>query len=281
MKLFVRLAVLLLAFCAVAHAAIAVVQVGSVGHFNGSSLTAQSVLSGVTAGNTIISCVNHEDFGSTAPAISVSDGVSYTADEAFQLSSAYDSGIYRSSSVTAGTHTVVATASSGTTGNSFGSVVAVEISGLAASPVDQAAVGHNIASTTPSVGPTSVLAQANELLIVCYVANGVTTGITWPPTGGPGTFTTIDNSLSTNDSASAQQIQTSGTSAVTVSAGTTPTRGWVMPLVTYKAAASGNNGAMMMRGIGANRPRKDHRPLLADNDDYFHQRLDGRLKEAE
>lgn len=262
MKTLYRTTLIALALVALTcHAAITVVQVGSVGQFNGASLTAQSVLTAVTSGNTIIDCVNHVDFGSTTPTLTVSDGSSHTNDESITQSGQTFSGVFRLSSASAGTHTVVATASSGTTGNSFGSVVSIEVAGLAASPVDQIAVGH-ANGTAPSV-TSAALSQANELLVACYQANGSPTGITWPPTGGPGTFTSINNSIASSDSAAAQQIQTSGTSAVTASAGTTASVLWVMPLVTYKAAvaAGSGGGGMMMRGMGKNVRKQDY--LLA------------------
>lgn len=204
-----------------------------------SSTSATATLTGVTAGNDIIVVVNHGDFGSAGGATTVSDGTSYTQDDGFLLASAYFSGIFSLDSVSAGTHAVVATCSAGTGANSYGAICAYEVSGLTASPLDQATTpGHSLSSTTPAVGPSGTLAQANEIIFTAVISSGTTTGITWPPTGGPGAFTSDYNNLASTLNAIAHQIQTVGTSALTVSAGTmNSAQGWVMPLATYKGAA--------------------------------------------
>lgn len=216
---------------------IAIVQVGTAAVFGGASLTATCTLTGVTPGNTILAFVNHIDEGSAGGTMSVTDGTSYTQDEGFLLGSTVFSGIFRLSSVGSGTHAVAGTCSAGTSANSQGSVQAIEVSGLIASPLDQFTVGHSLSSTTPATGSTGPLALANELLVTTLCINGSATGATWPPTGGPGVYLSAYNGLAINETGNAYQINAAGTSAVSAAAGTLgAAAAWVMSLATYQGS---------------------------------------------
>lgn len=218
---------------------ILVVQTSTVGIFNGASLQATTTLTSVVAGNAIIAICGHADFGGSGPSISCNDGSAYNTDVNFNElggSTVYIGSLY---AVGAGTHAVVATASSGLAANSWGGVIALEVSGLLTNGFDQSATGGGNSTGPATSAATGALAQANELIIACLAAADLR-GSTTPPTGGPGTFTDANNSrVGFGDWDLAWQIQTSGTSAITVTGGTlTNFNKWAVGVGTYKGLAT-------------------------------------------
>lgn len=231
-----------------------IVQVNT-GAFN-QSLTAHATLSGVASGNALIALVSHICFDSAGAAVTVSDGSGSYASDSNNADGFGDtrSLIARRSSVSAGSYTATATAGSGAAGSSYGAITLIEVSGLVASPFDKQAGNGNF-STTPATSPTSTLSQANELLLaVLAIYQTTVTGLTFPPIGGPGTFTPIYSAAPDGESYSDcdYQVQSSGTAAVNVAWGTASSnKVWSCSVATYKmAAASAVEFRRTLSGIG-------------------------------
>jgi hypothetical protein len=221
--------------------------------------TATASLTGVTAGNTLISLTSVIFTDGSAPTgggFTVSDGTTYTQDGYFEEGGLAVVILARLANATAGSHSCTVTIPSGTKADLYGTTELIEFPPLT---LDQTATG-GANSTTPSVGPTSALANANEVLIPVLAGGSLGNGGTFPPTGGPGTFTSFYNPSNTSDSCgdADYQVQSSGTSAVTVSWGTTTFSGkWAAALCTYYATASSNYslscayGSFALTGIAA------------------------------
>jgi hypothetical protein len=147
--------------------------------------------------------------------------------------------VFRLSNANSGSHSPTVTASAGTPSDSFGFVCAIAVSGLSASPLDEVATNGANSTNTPASGTTLALAQPNELIIAAVDMTGSMAGGTFPPTGGPGSFTAINSSPAGNFSDCDYQIQTAGTSAVSAAWGTVTTaNAFAAGIVTYKAAAT-------------------------------------------
>jgi hypothetical protein len=172
--------------------AIALVQQSTTGSYAGGSLSASATLSGVTSGNTLISIICHLDEGGTTPTFTLSDGQGTYAQDSTALGT-YESVVIGSLfTANSGSHTVTGTAGSGTTSNSFGRIILTEWSGIATSGQDQASSNiYNNNITQPTTGTTAGLATSSDLIIAALSFGNVSTGGTFPPTGGPGTYTSL------------------------------------------------------------------------------------------
>jgi len=210
------------------------VQVSSPGHFNG-SLSTSVTLTGVTANNHIVVAVSHGDLGGSSPTISVSDGQgSYSSDLVVNSGGAATSALFRLTAVNAGSHTITATASSGSPSNSEGAIVAFEVLPVA---VDQTSTngGNN---ATPSVAATSSLANISELAFAVIWHGALNSGGgTFPPTGGTGTYTEISGIKSDNADVNYQTL--TSTAGAGANWGTlTFSSKWAALVAVYKPVAA-------------------------------------------
>lgn len=209
------------------------IQVSTPGGF-GLTLTATTTLSGVTAGSTILAVVTHGDRGGNSPSLPVSDGQgSYTAD----VTTTAGGGvarvvIARLANAVAGTHTISTTASTGSGAQSVGEIVALEVP---AAVLDQSNIAGGSTGTAAAVTATAALAGTNELALAGLYFDGLSAGGgTFPPTGGPGTFTEIVAHI--NQSDSAYQVSSS-TAGVGANWGTfTQSSKWAAAIAVYKPA---------------------------------------------
>lgn len=210
------------------------VQIGTPAAFNG-SLTATASLTGVTQGNTILVIAMHGATDGAGPTLSASDAQgSYTAD----VTSGSGGGVARTvifslANASAGSHSIAVVASSGAAANSKGEVVALE---MPPCTLDQSSIaGGNAAAI--SVAATASLADAGEFAIAAlFHVNLSSGGGTYPPTGGPGTYTAIHHSTA-NQSDSNYQVL-SNTSGVGANWGTLSVSGKYTALVgVYKSVS--------------------------------------------
>jgi hypothetical protein len=210
------------------------VQTSTAGLYGGTSLTATATLNGVTAGNTLIALVGHQDFGNNNYTMAVSDAQGSYSPDAYLIRSSNgrpSAGVFSLFTANAGTHACSAVASLGTVGNSFGALVLQEWSGLSA--LDQAASNSAGGTTTPTSGTTATLAQNNDVIFTILSSNSTQAGGTFPPTGGPGTYTQVFNSTLVDQD---YQIIQSSTAAVSASWGTlTAAANWAAVIATYTA----------------------------------------------
>jgi len=231
---------------------ISVVQYNSVA-FNG-SLSATPSLTGVGSGHALILLNSHVDLGGGTPTFTYfTSGVTWTQDSAANSTGgACGASIASTLNVGGGSYSASVTANSGTAANSEGTATLVEVSGLFTSSAldQQVAVGGN--STTPATGNTSALAQQSEIIFAIMTFGSSFTGLTFPPTGGPGTYTQIAHSGATYTDQN-YQIDSSSTAAVSATWGTAGASGkWAVALATYKGAVSaGIIPVGMMMGVGA------------------------------
>lgn len=224
------------------------VQISTPSGFGG-TLSASTTLTGVTAGNTILVVVTHGDRGGNSPSLPVSDGQgSYTAD----VTTTAGGGvarvvIARLANANAGTHTISTTASAGTAAQSIGEIVALEVSPVT---LDQSNIAGGTTGTTPSVSATATLAGTGELALAGLYFDGLSAGGgTFPPTGGPGTFTEIV--AHTNQSDTAYQVSTS-TAGVGAAWGTfTQSSKWAAAIGVYKAVVVSVVPTRSLLGVGA------------------------------
>lgn len=224
---------------------IAIAQISTIGYYT-NSLTATTVFaSGPAAGNAIIYIEQHFDSGASSSGFTVGDGHNtYNSDLVeSHLSGTLEIAIGSAYNVPSGEPalTLTFTRTAGTAPNSLGSVIALEVSGLLTNGFDQSASNDNASSTTPTTGATGVLAASNELILCALNANASLAGATSPPTGGPGTFIDLSNSLTGffGFYDFAYQIQSTGTAAVNCSSGTLNTACfWTMAVATYRAATA-------------------------------------------
>jgi hypothetical protein len=222
--------------------AIAIVQ-ASTPVETGSGLSATTVFgSDPTPGNAIIVVATHLDLGGTGNSISFADGVnSYTTDYvATRIAGGIYNVVFGSSFSVPGHATplsVVATASSGTSGNAHWLLAALEVSGLAAFDQGQQNIGNP--STTPTTGSTGTLANANSLILAGLCANSAITGVTIPPTDAYGAFTDIIHDITgtgSNYGGLAYQLIPNNNAPENVAWGTIPSESWAAAAAVYKAA---------------------------------------------
>jgi hypothetical protein len=223
---------------------IAIVQTGPGVGSDGTSLTISQTLTGVTANNTVLAFVGHEDSGGTNPTITVSDAqATYSPDAVAARGNQVTSGIYSLFGANSGSHATAAVANSGISANSDWSLNNQEVSGLGAvSSLDQ----HNTNTANPSTAPTvttSALAQGSEYVGVALAGNNVMTGGTYPPTGGNNSpfIAVYSNPSGTGGESfdSDYQINTSATTALLIAWGTLGTSQiWCAAVATYKAATA-------------------------------------------
>lgn len=212
---------------------ITVVQTGTLGDFNEASLSATSTISASAAGNRIILAGWHEDAGGASGSIAVSDGTSYSMDLINVHSSSFDY-LFCASRVNAGGGTtgVTATYSTGSTANSRGRCVALEVSGLAASAFDStnSAKAGIVTSTTPTVTSGSPITNPS-LVICCFQASSTLSGATVPPSG----FTQLASDLAaaTGSFGWCGYGIFASTAAVTAALGTVASTNWVAQIAVY------------------------------------------------
>jgi hypothetical protein len=216
------------------------VQSSAVGKFSGTGSISLS-LAGVTANNDIIVQVTCQPGASVT--ISVSDGGgSYTLDADGTFSNNHNA-IYRFKQASAGTHSITVSLSSST---AFGQAMASEVAGNSSNAVDKTST-NTATSTTPSVGPTSTLSSANEIVFVT-LGNDESfsfAGITQPPTSG---YTSIyfDNSNVEMSTDFAYKVVSSN-AAVSANWGTlTNSQTWGAALAAYNS-----NNTPISPSIGA------------------------------
>ena len=235
--------------------AISVVQVSTLGVY-GDSLTGTTAFTNPpTAGNAIIYMEAHNDSSEASSSYTVSDGHNaYTQDlNNSHISGLQEVGIGSTLNLPSGLGalTLTFTRSAGTAADSIGGLVAIEVSGLATSAFDAHSV-NDATSTTPTTGATGTLAQGSELLIAIVGANSSLTGATVPPTGGPGTFTSLNEITGYfGFYQMAYQIQTTGTTAVNVSWGTISSSNfWVASVATYKGQLASGGKNLLINASG-------------------------------
>jgi len=213
---------------------VAPVQISTLSNWGGTSLSATTTLTGVTAGNHIILLAMHGDLGGNGPTLSASDAQgSYAIDVDSNLGLGLARvTMFRLANANAGTHAITCTASTGTTANSVGTTIAIEVPPVT---LDQSNIaGGN--GTAVSVSPTSSLAAVNELAVAGIFANNLLTGGgTFPPTGGTGTYISL---VHAHDGDGDYQILTS-TAGVGANWGTLSFSGkWAAVIGAYNAIAT-------------------------------------------
>lgn len=209
------------------------VQTSTPGAFGG-SLTASTTITGVTAGNTILVLAMHGATDGSGPTLSASDAQgSYTAD----VTSGSGGGVartvcFRLSNAASGSHTISVVASGGAAANSIGEVVAIEVPPCV---LDQSNIAGGT-GTAVSVTATAALAGISELAFAAlFHVNLSVGGGTYPPTGGPGTYTAIHHSTANQSDSNYQVLSTA--SGVGANWGTLSTSGKYTALVAvYKPA---------------------------------------------
>jgi hypothetical protein len=214
------------------------------------SLSSTVTLTGVVAGNAIILHILHQDYSHNAGTYTISDGSSTWHQDAVSTitGATYDTIIASAYNVTSGTHTITVTRSAGTTTDQYGNLVATEYSGLASGGFDQKAIANN-SGTAVSTGLTPTLTQASELLTCGLTMGSTGAGGTYPPTGGPGTYTALYSNPTSQFVDSDFQIQTSGTAAAGCNWGTTTgSVAWTGAIATYKATGSTNTCTVSSAG---------------------------------
>ncbi len=212
---------------------LAPVQISTPSNWAG-SLSATTTLTGVTAGNHIILLAMHGDLGGNGPTLAASDAQgSYGID----VLSAGGLGVartvaFRLANATAGTHTIVCTASTGTGANSVGTTVAIEVPPVV---LDQSSVAGG-ASTAASVSATAALSTTNELALAAIFHGALLNGGgTFPPTGGTGAYISLAH---LHDGDADYQLLTS-TAGVGADWGTmTNSSKWTALVAAYKAVVA-------------------------------------------
>lgn len=210
------------------------VTVGSAVTFSGSLSKNCSVAA--SAGDNIHVVYTHVDFGGTSPVMSANDGSAYTS-RIIQDAGNYEVGILTLENVSAGTHTITCSLSSGSAINSFGYLIALSGAGLVtAGSFDKYSTGHAV-STAPATGSTATLSAANSLVVCGFVGSLALTGAANPINTG---YTDLVRDLTTGELATVMgyKIVASNT-AVSADLGTTassPT--WAAFVATFKGATS-------------------------------------------
>lgn len=210
---------------------LAPIQISTPSNFAG-SLSATTTLTGVTAGNHIILLAMHGDLGGSGPTLSASDGQgAYGVD----VLSGGGGGVartvaFRLTNAAAGTHTIVCTASGGTTANSVGTTVAIEVPPVI---LDQSSVNGG-SSAAASVAATAALHTTNELALAAIFHGALLNGGgTFPPAGGTGSYTSLAH---LHDGDADYQVLTS-TAGVGADWGTmTNSSKWTALVAAYMAA---------------------------------------------
>jgi hypothetical protein len=238
----ILLSLLLLCACPLAQA-ITKVQTCTGNTSAATATTISITCSGVAAGDTLIVTVGYTLSGSSGSTITVSDGQgSYTADASLSRGSPPQnfSGIFSLFNTNSGTHTITASASAGTSGNTYWAINAVEVSGIGTvDSVDQTGTNSANTSTTPTVVTAGALAQGSEFVVMSLVTNQHYSGGTFPPTGGNNSpyisIYSVNNLICSFDSD--YQINTTATTAPAAAWGTlTTSQIWSAVAATYKAS---------------------------------------------
>lgn len=200
----------------------------------------------VTAGNTLFAIVGTP--ANPTNTFSMSDSVNGAwpaADFSNAGAGVAAVAVFRFQSTGAGTPTVTATMT-GAAASMF--ITIIEVSGLAASPLDQTAIASTASGIAPAAGPTATTAQANEFWLgVSQLSTNTSVTLT---AGGSWTLDeTNDNFLGTE-----YQIVsvTSGvSSSFSQASGAAQAENLV---VTYKGVAGGGGGTShfgSLMGVGA------------------------------
>jgi len=214
-----------------------IVQISTARNWNNSATpTTAPSLTGVTALNDLVLLVVVITYvaGTTAADLTASDAQgSYSQDCAEPYYSIGGNlalaAIFRLKQANSGTHTVTVTTTNGSA--SYGWAQLVEVSGDANAAVDTTAVNSG-SSTTPSCGPTSALAQANE--IAFSAIGGYSTFTAWNEPSG---WTNISNTSSGSFAPySFDYIVTTTNTALTANYGTiSASQNWGGCIATYEA----------------------------------------------
>jgi hypothetical protein len=213
----------------------ALVQTSALAQFAG-SLSATATLSGVASGNALLFTMAHQDFSIANPSMSFSAG--YSADLLVYYNSVLALAIGSRFGVAGGSVSVTATASTGTPSNSDGALVLQEWSGLIG--LDQIA-SHSAASAAPTSSATPALSGSNDLILTALVGQQSLAGGTFPPTGGPGPYSTIQSSPAGLLLDMDYQSISGSNAAVSASWGTISTAThWLAGIVAYQSGSSVN-----------------------------------------
>lgn len=213
---------------------------------NVSSL-AKAFVGAVTAGNTLLAIVGTPQNPTNTFSMSDSVNGSWPAADISNAGVGQNAvAVFRLQSTGAGTPTVTATMT-GTAAPMF--LTIIEMSGLAASPLDQTASAVTGAGIAPAAGPTASTAQANELWLgVCMLNSNASVTLT-----AAGSWTldeTNDNFLGTEY----QIVSAISTvsSSFSQASGAASAENFV---VTYKGATAGGGGGTShfgsLMGVGS------------------------------
>jgi hypothetical protein len=223
------------------------IQVSTPGAF-ANTLSASTTLSGVTAGNTIIAVVMHGDRTGGNVALPVSDGQgSYTADVTTTAGGALARVVIaRLANAVAGSHVIGCTVT-GTAAQSIGQIVAFEVSPVT---LDQSNIAGATSGTAASVSATAALNGVGELAIAgLYFDNMSVGGGTFPPTGGPGTYTALTSHGSSQSEAAYQVLSTAAGAGANWGTFTTSSK-WAAAIAVYVAAATVIVPTRSLLGVG-------------------------------
>jgi hypothetical protein len=143
---------------------------------SGDGATISGTLKGVASGDVLIALVAYVDSSSNSTfPTGVSDGVSYTLDQQ-NFNHHLSTSIFSLTAASAGDHIVTATDDPSADGAEvYWGMVLLEVSGLAAVPIDQHTGGSNANSGPVETSETGTLATNDEFIVALGSANVITT----------------------------------------------------------------------------------------------------------
>ena len=223
---------------------ISVSSASTVTNWNDTSLANANTINSVPSGAvSVFALWTYIDYADSTPTFSVSDGSnSYSVDVVGRNGSGQASGIahFDYTANSAGNKTVTVTPS-GTSGNDYGRLLCVYVTGLSSSSFDKSGTGNNT-STTPTCVIGTALSTSNEVIFsVLGSADNSLAGATTPPTSSQGTFTNLLSDLTGSSIATAviSYSIVSATTAPSVAWGTiSSSTQWNSCMATYKAATA-------------------------------------------
>ena len=225
--------------------------IGSPTYYSNTTGQAFYALTGVTAGNAILVSTSLVDTNFNTTAISVSDGTGYAVDASQNYGNNSLAYSFSLLNVSAGSHNITASGAASNYGGYSGAIIVMEVSGLRTTGAFDKTAGAKGHSTGPvATGTTGSLSNANSL-IVAVAASVPASGLTIPPTGGPGTYTSAISFTTSTNADIDYQIQTSGTSGVSASWGTASGSSlWACLVATYQASGGVSAKTQMLLGVG-------------------------------
>src|SRR5262245_38749878 len=232
-----------------ASAAIAVVQTVECDFAAATTCTTPAITT--TTGNLLIASMSIYCNSGTCPTMTVTDAKSNTyGDAVAAFQSVWTGGHvqYKAGATGGSSHTFTATSSA----NSYTVLSLTEVSGAAASPLDQTATGGTNRATTHASASTATTAQANELLLGFGTHTASSTTMT-PTASGFTTLTSTDGSSGHGDALLTGYRIVSATGAYNYSFTTPSNVDGAIAISTWKEAVAAAGVRQQCSGCGADR----------------------------